>query len=143
MEISTVGAALEIVSKAWKGLEAVRERAQASKDTVLKDGVSGLYDQFIALKSIIIRLTDENEALRRAQAEKPQWPEIRQTGDANHYFVGDVGPYCQPCYDLQGKLMTLSPRQRYAGGMGRKCEVCKAVFIEESLPMPRLRVERV
>jgi hypothetical protein len=57
MELTTVGAALEIVNKAWKALEAVRERAQTSKDAVLKDNISNLYDDVLALKAIIVRLT--------------------------------------------------------------------------------------
>jgi hypothetical protein len=38
-------------------------------------------------------------------AERPSEPEIRQVGAVNYYFVGDKGPYCQPCYDVKGKLV--------------------------------------
>jgi hypothetical protein len=57
-------------------------------------------------------------------------PEIKQVGTTNYYFVGDKGPYCQPCYDLNHKLITLMPGQDYVGGFGRKCEVCNKVFME-------------
>jgi hypothetical protein len=130
MELTTVGAALEIVNKAWRALEAIRERAQTSKDAALKANIGELYDEFLALKAIVVRLTDENAALYRAQAEKPPKPEIRQVGETNYYFVGDQGPYCQPCYDCNGKLVNLMPKHRYAGGTGRKCRVCNNVFFE-------------
>lgn len=61
---------------------------------------------------------------------QPPEPEIRQVGTTNYYFVGDEGPYCQPCYDLNHKKIRLMPGQDYAGGFGRKCEVCNKVFME-------------
>ncbi|HYW39699.1 MAG TPA: TIR domain-containing protein [Terriglobales bacterium] len=57
-------------------------------------------------------------------------PEIRQVGTTNYYYVGNKGSYCQPCYDLNHKLITLMPGQDYLGGFGRKCEVCNKVFME-------------
>jgi hypothetical protein len=144
MELSTVGTALEILNKAWKGLEAVRERAQASKDAALKSGVGTLYDDFNSLKSAIVRLTDENAKLRQTiseGAEKPPKPEIRQTGKANYYYVGSEGPYCQPCYDVNKRLVNLTPQQRYAGGVGRKCHVCDNLFIEEAAQPGRAQIK--
>lgn len=111
----------------------MRERATTSNDAALKGNISTLYDEFLALKEIIGRITEENAELRRtlaAQAEKPPKPEIRQVGETNYYFVGDQGPFCQPCYDGNGKLVNLMPRQHYAGGYGRKCQVCEKVFFE-------------
>jgi hypothetical protein len=66
-----------------------------------------------------------------AELEKPPaGPEIKQVGLTNYYFLGEKGPFCQPCYDVNRKLIPLAPRDRYAGGMGRKCEVCNKVFFE-------------
>jgi hypothetical protein len=133
MELTTVGAALEILNKSWKALESIRERAQASKDITLKEGVGKLYDEFNSLRSVVIRLTDENTDLRRTisgGAKKPPEPEIRQVGTANYYFVGDKGPYCQPCYDVTHALVNLTPQTSYAAGTGRTCLVCKTLFIE-------------
>jgi hypothetical protein len=62
--------------------------------------------------------------------EEPPMPEIKQVGSTNYYYLGDRGPYCQPCYDKNGKLFILSPAQEYAGGVSRKCEVCEKVFFE-------------
>jgi hypothetical protein len=131
MDPKTAVLALQILDRAWKALEAARERSQTSKDTVLKDNVSKLYDEFLALKSIIVRLTEENQQLREAQSEKLSKPIIRQVGESNYYFLGEQGPYCQRCYDADGKLVNLAPRVSYAGGPGRKCEVCGKVFHEE------------
>ena len=94
MKFSTVGTALEIVSKAWKVLEAVRERAQTSKDAVLKDNISKLYDEFFALKSIILRLTDENAALGSVllvRCWSRVWDTIKSAG-----LVAELA-YAGPC----------------------------------------------
>jgi hypothetical protein len=133
MELSTIKTALDLLGNASKGLESVRERAKTSNDAALKESISKLYDDFLDLKAIIVRLTEENAGLRQQISqgvEKPLKPEIRQVGETNYYFVSDKGPYCQPCYDLNGKLMTLTPQQNYAGGTGRKCHVCNNTFFE-------------
>jgi hypothetical protein len=138
MEITSIGAALEIVNKSWKALEAVRERAQLSKDAPLKASIGELYDQFLSLKAIIVRLTDENSDLKRVisqSAEKSPKPEIRQVGETNYYYVADVGPYCQRCYDGDGKLVALTPQHTFAGGVGRKCPLCLTVAFEATKTM--------
>lgn len=143
MELTTVATAVDLIGKASKALDALRERAKTSKDAALKENISKFYDDFLDLKAIILRLTEENANLRRtlaAQAEKSPKPEIRQVGETNYYFVGDQGPYCQPCYDDKGKLVNLMPPQRYAGGTGRQCRVCKNVFFEVNEPQPRMQM---
>jgi len=127
---TTIGTALDLVSKASKALDSVREQAKTSSDAMLKENISKLYDDFLDLKAIIIRLTEENTELRRTMSEKPAKPEIRQVGSANYYYVGEEGPYCQPCYDRDSKLVNLQPRQEFAGGHGRRCGVCLTVFFE-------------
>jgi hypothetical protein len=136
----TVSAVLEIASKVTKGLNAMRERASASKDNDFKSEVGDLYDQFNSLREGLNRLTDENAKLKRSLAElenkeKTPTPEIRQVGLTNYYFVGDKEqPYCQPCYDVNHRLVPLSPQQSYAGGTGRMCSVCKNHFYETEAP---------
>lgn len=142
MELTTVAAAMDLIGKASKALDALRERAKTSKDAELKESISNLYDHFLDLKETVLRIKEENAELRRAlaaQAEKPPKPQIRQVGEANYYFVGDEGPYCQPCYDDKGKLVNLTPRQHYGGGMGRACRVCRNAFIEEADPLQSAR----
>jgi len=130
MELGTVKTALELMGKASKALDSVRERAKTASDTALKENISRLYDDFLDLKAIVLRLTEENAELRTAQIEKPPTPEIKQHGETNYYFVGGQGPYCQVCFDRDRKLVFLSPRQKFAGGEGRNCTVCGKTFIE-------------
>ena len=143
MALTEVAAALGIIEKTSKGLNSVRERAKTSTDTALKENISNLYDDFLDLKAMVLRLTEENADLRRKlteQADKPQKPTIRQVGETNYYFVGDEGPYCQPCCDDKGKLVHLMPQQHYGGGTGRQCRVCRNVFIEVEDPEPQTRI---
>jgi hypothetical protein len=137
MALETIGTAFELLAKASRALDAVRERAQTSTDLSLKENISRLYDDFLALKSIIVRITDENAGLERklADADKPlARPELRQVGKTNHYYLGDEGPFCQPCYSDKGKLNPLTPQQRFGSGIGRKCHVCQGLFIEYDAP---------
>ena len=56
-----------------------------------EETISLHHDDVLALKAIIVRLTEENADLRRSiaeGAEKPPKPEIRQVGAVNYYFVG-------------------------------------------------------
>ena len=134
---------MDLIGKASKALEMRRERAKTSKDAELKENISKFYDDFLDWKAVILRLTEENAELRRtiaAHAQEPPKPEIRQVGETNYYFVGDQGPYCQPCFDDKRKLINLTPRQRYGGGTGRQCRVCRQVFIE--VPEPQRPVRR-
>jgi hypothetical protein len=139
MGFTTAAAALKILETAWKTLGAVRERAQASKDNALKESVGNLLDDFNSLRFAVARLTEENDELRKAQVEKPPRPDIREVGRTNYYFAGEDGPYCQPCFDVKGKLIPLSPRQRYGSGFGKKCEVCKNLFIEADAPPMKIQ----
>src|SRR5713226_5120364 len=124
--LTTAVAAAQIISKATTALNAARERAKGSKDTDLKIHINTLYDEFLNLKELLIRLTDENSEQRHkiAELEKPvAKPELRQVGTANYYFVGDVGPYCQACYDVspERRLVRLTQQQAYNGGIRRQC----------------------
>jgi hypothetical protein len=142
MDPNTVRISLQMLGSAWKTLEATRERAQTSKDIVLKANINRLYDEFLELKSIIVRLGDENDELRGAKAANEPKPELRQVGGANYYFFGEDGPYCQPCYDVDAdhRRVSLTQRQKFLSGFGRQCLVCSKVFIEEEGPAPQARI---
>ncbi|MGA8272191.1 MAG: hypothetical protein WB919_11585 [Candidatus Sulfotelmatobacter sp.] len=132
MTLTSVSAATTILANAMKLLDSVREQAKGSKDLALKENISNLYNDLLDLKAAHIRIEEENAELRRTiarAAEKPV-PKIKQVGLANYYFVGIEGPFCQPCYSVNGRLVPLAPQNRYAGGIGRKCEVCNKVFFE-------------
>lgn len=132
MSLTAIAAASGILANAMKALDSLREQAKGSKDAMLKEGISKLYDNLLDLKAAVIRVAEENSELRRVLAEtteKPK-PEIKQVGFANYYYVGNKGPFCQPCYNRTEKLVPLAPQDQYAGGVGRKCEVCNKVFFE-------------
>jgi hypothetical protein len=146
MELTPGGTSAELLSnasKTSKALEVVRKQAEKSDDGSLREAVGRLWEEFLALRESIVSIAEENAGLRsrvaKQEAEKPSKPQIKTVGTTNYYYAGDAGPFCQPCYDLNGRLINLSPLQEYAGGMGRKCEVCNKVFFEGPSSRPRQR----
>jgi len=132
--LGPAAAAVRILNDALGIVKAARERAQSSRDPDLKDLTLTLYDHVLSLKEAVMLVTDENNELRRkiAELEHPAAkPELRQVGVANFYFVGDVGPYCQACYDGSERLTRLSPPESWNGGIRRKCVICKQYFYEK------------
>src|SRR5271165_1563560 len=128
----------QILTNILSVLNAVRERAQTSKDVDLKDRISTLYDSVLALKEAVNRLVDENGGLRSriAQLERApekREPELQQVGSANYYFDGDKGPCCQPCFDGKGKLTVLTPPEPWNGGIRRQCVLCGEFFYEKPM----------
>jgi hypothetical protein len=133
MSLTVAAAAAKLLADTLSISKTVREQVKQSKDTDLKGHISDLYDSVLSLKEAVMLITDENNGLRRRIAEleqPPKEPEIKQVGLAHYYFMEEKGPYCQPCYDVKGKLIPLAPQNRFAGGVGRKCEVCNKVFFE-------------
>ena len=125
--------AAQILSNTLAVLKTVREQAKESKDATLKGHISDLYDSVLSLKEAVMLVTEENSQLRRRITEleqPPAKPVIKQVGRTHYYFLGNEGPFCQPCYSVNSKLVPLTPQNRYAGGVGRKCEVCNKVFFE-------------
>jgi hypothetical protein len=142
MSLTAANAAIQILATATKTLNAARERAQASKDATLKALINALYDEMAGLRESVQRVVDENNMLQRQQHAIPSpEPEIRQVGTAIYYYVGDKGPFCQPCYDLKNKRVMLTPLQNYTGGAGRKCEACNKIFFEGPSSQPRMQVK--
>lgn len=142
--VNLATAASQILSNTMSALKVVRERAQSSKDNDLKEHVSTLYDNLLPLNEAVIRLTQENDELKRriAELERPPQkvePDLRQVGSCNFYFVGEKGPYCQACYDGKGKLTALSPQERWNGGVRRRCVLCTGLFYEQPMDIhPRM-----
>ena len=138
--VNIATAASQILSNTLNALKVVRERAQSSKDNDLKEHISALYDNLLSLKEAVMRLTQENDELRRQNVELKQppqrsEPELRQVGSCNFYFVGDKGPYCQACYDAKGKLTVLSPQEAWNGGVRRHCVLCNGFFYERPMQL--------
>jgi hypothetical protein len=130
MAPTTAAATAQILNGIWTALQNMSERVEASNDSALKESFGKLLDDLNSLRRVVLQLTEENDALRSPQLETLPKPEIRQVGEVNYYYLGEKGPYCQKCYDKQGKLVSLNPRVNYAGGPGRKCEICGTVFHE-------------
>ena len=143
MSITAVAAASQIISEALKALNAVRERAKTSNDSAIKEQISTLYDGLLSLKEVVIRLSEENAEVKRentelkrqiiAPSQKPAEPKLRQVGAANYYFLGEKGPFCQPCNDDKQKLVALTPTQEWNEGLRRQCLVCKTYFYEKPM----------
>jgi hypothetical protein len=143
--LTKVAAATQILANSMKALDSLREQAKGSSDLTLKANISTLYDSLLDLKAAVLRVEDENAELRQAirqQTDSSPKPKIRQVGRTNYYFVADEGPYCQVCYHGKAnELVMLSPKQQFTHGVGRKCEVCTKIFIEETRqPRPRMQV---
>jgi len=126
--LAVANLALSVLGETTKALNALRERAQRSRDMDIKDQINTLYDHVLQLKEVVSRLVDENALQKRQLDEQrlpPEVPKIRQVGDNNYYFKDDVGPFCQPCYDIDKRLVMLSPAVHISGGgIRRSCPVC-------------------
>ena len=142
--ISIASFVLSLIKTGGEQLNKLRERAQATKDLEIKEHVGNLYDTMNAIKEAFTRLADENSGLKR-QLENERLarvaiPKIKQVGDTNYYFQGDEGPYCQPCYDTQAKLVALPPSEPWSGGIRRECPVCHEYFYEKRMDRSPVRL---
>lgn len=120
----------------------MREQAKGSKDAALKKNISNIYDNLLDLKAAVLRVEDENNALRGKieQLEKPpekREPELRRVGSVNYYFDGDKGPCCQVCYDDKEKLIVLTEPEDWSGGVRRQCLLCGEYFYERPMSHQR------
>jgi len=145
--VSVAALSLQLLSKRTEALNALRERAQRSKDIDIKDQMNTLYDNVLGLKEVVSRLLDENKALQNRlerQQNPPDSPKITRVGDTNYYFLGVEGPFCQPCFDGKGKMVALTPAEDWSGGVRRRCPVCKDYFYERRMTRDStfIRVER-
>src|ERR1700730_9103906 len=139
--LSIATTAIALLKSTTDALNALRERAQRSKDVDIKEQIAALYNNVLSRNEVISRLLDENKELKRQleqQQHPPEAPKIRQVGETNYYFKGDEGPFCQPCYDGNSKLVMLSPVEMLMGGnIRRTCPVCRQPFYERTVePSP-------
>lgn len=146
--VSITALSIQILSKTTEALNALRERAQRTKDLDIKDQINTLYDNVLLLKEVVSRLSDENRTLHRQleqQQHPAEKPKIRQVGETNYYYLGAEGPFCQPCYDKTEKTVALLPQERSQfGSLTRDCPVCHETFYEkQSDPQPSSSPRRV
>ncbi len=123
MALTAVTATAQLLLSFKKALNDAREHAETSKDIQLKQHINTAYDQMMELKKAVARVVSENERvvseneqlterIDELQSQREPEPEIRQVGAVHYYFVGEVGPYCQPCRDGdRQRLVRLSPLQ--------------------------------
>ncbi|MGC1222872.1 MAG: hypothetical protein WA872_13875 [Candidatus Sulfotelmatobacter sp.] len=120
-----------------KLLDSVREQAKGSKDLVLKENISNLYNDLLDLKAAHVRIAEENVELRHQiaqSAQKAPAPEIRRAGMDHYYFCSAKEPYCQHCYDNKTKLIRATPPEPWSGGQRRHCPVRHEIFQETQAP---------
>lgn len=143
MDLTTAVTAIKILNGTWTAVQNMRERVQASTDNALKISYGELLNDFNSLRTIVVKLSDENAELQK-EGQRPK-PEIRHFGMVNYYFLaesgGESGPYCQPCYDKEHRLRPLTARHKMGSGTGRKCLTCGTPFIEEEAPARRSQIE--
>jgi hypothetical protein len=133
MSLTAVVAATGILTNAMKALDSLREQAKGSKDIGLKENISKLYSELLDLKAAHMRIEEENSELRRAvaqNAQKQTAPELRPEGAVHYYYLGEKGPFCQPCFLTTGKLVQLPAATDWSGGLRRQCPLCNKSFWE-------------
>ncbi len=105
--------------------------AKELADLIQKLGNVELYRKIVELEGQIIDLTRQNHGLSEQVRELQQQLTIK--GQIRYekqvYWLEDGaskdGPYCQRCYDVQGKLVRLQP---WEGAW--TCYDCKNTFFE-------------
>lgn len=137
MTIATAATAAQTLNNALAILKQLRERSLSSKDNDLKNRISELWDAVLSMKEAVMRVSEENTALRARLDELTQPPkfELRQVGAVYYYFKpqGQI-PYCRYCYDTASKEFVLEPAFDSIGGRLRKCIVCNKAFYETTKP---------
>ena len=81
--LAVANLALSILGKTTEALNALRERAQRTKDLDIKVQIGTLYGNILQLKEVISRLSDANKELRKQleqQQQPPEGPKIKQVG---------------------------------------------------------------
>ena len=105
-------------------------------------GLWQMLDDFNSLRVIMVKLSDENVELLAKWEGQQSKPELRQQGDANYYFVGGDGPYCQPCYDKDHQLRNLTPRQELVATLGGSASCAEISLARKERPLAAPRSTR-
>ncbi len=97
-----------------------------------------LQSKIIDLQQDYIHITDENEQLKK---EKDLSGKVRF--ERPYIFLeGDPDPYCQRCYDDEGKTIGLLRRERHSSAdWSRQCPKCESSFFEgENIHHPSAQI---
>ncbi len=110
------------------GMEIMRKIAEKYQDPKFNEAYLSLQSKIMEIQEDHIRLTNENEGLKKTQdlSSKVSFkrPYI--------YLEGDSEPYCQKCYENEGKLVHVGQKDEWdMGQVGRICPVCEHIGHEK------------
>jgi len=108
------------------------ELAKTSATLELREKINALREQAVDLQEENLKLKEENLSLRKKYDTRK---DLVYRG--SYYFLvcedGEDGPFCQRCFDSEGKLIRLQ------GGVNDKwaCRECKSAFYGPNFKPPR------
>src|ERR1035437_5625133 len=103
MSLTAAGAAAKLLNEALDLFRSARDQSKRSKDIDMKETINSLFYVVLDLKQAVLLVTEENNQLRADREKSTEKPKRKPEGEAIYYFLGDEGPFCQPCYDDKKK----------------------------------------
>lgn len=95
-------------------------------------------EKIIELRQAALDLQEENARLREklSEAESKLDLQARLTFDGRAYWLNfdtpqTTGPFCQRCYDVEGKMVRLHDQEAYAGSRVWHCHGCKEQYFRQ------------
>lgn len=102
-------------------------------DLLKKGATLEAQERITELRAAILDLSEENLRLRQELLQLREEQNTRESRRYDeeqevYYLDGakDPGPYCQHCWDKDGRMMRLARGTRY--GAAWRCQVCSKVF---------------
>ena len=133
-DIASIASILGSVKTATEIAKLIKESdlsfEKAEMKLKLADLISALADARIEAAEIQALITEKDETIKRLQDALETRQKLKY--EKPYYWLGDGeqrdGPYCQHCFDKDGKLIRL---QDHGGGYW-DCKVCKNVYTDSS-----------
>jgi len=113
-------------------------------DLIKKGSTIEAQEKIMELREAAIQLQEENLELRQQAKALEEQIALRAkvTWEKPYYWTDENGkrdgPYCQTCYDKDGKLIRLQDGKE---GIWR-CKVCSGVFFDSTYRDPEVHIER-
>jgi len=109
------------------GLRIIKDKAEKNQDPKFNEAYLDLQLKIMEIQEDYIRITGENDKLKKANELTSKVSFKRP-----YIFIeGDPEPYCQRCYDDEGKIIRLLRRERHGSAdWSRKCPKCESRFYE-------------
>lgn len=141
MTIDPHGAAtvVSLINSALSSVRTAKDLTKQSKDSDLKEQISGIYDAILSMKERVLELDEENRNLRQQLEQRAA---IKRSGEFGYFYQdGDADPLCPKCWEGSNKIAHLSAVRQRSSGLKRDCLQCDTVYWEKdpgsSLPRPR------